>query len=271
MSLEEFLHGWRRKIRHIPLLPVLSLSRWTWYLNRLALPPVKVALTVLFWGCCAVLSHSVLANSLQPHELQPARLLSPRGFSRHEYWCGFPCSLPGDLPDPGIEPRSPTLQADSLVSPMIFLSQSLFNLSPLILLLHGPVPNNCFLISHCVLGTSLTTSCLRLNFMACLVSLSKAKPIPINSSFWQPQITSGYWSKPFSISPVSLLVPVLAGEIHSSSIWFQTTLQVRSLTPKPLLLQKTQCPWACFPFYSVQFTYPPKMLPSLCPLKRNSS
>ena len=87
-----------------------------WCLNRLALPPVKVALTVLFWGCCAVLSHSVLASSLQPHELQPARLLSPRGFSRHEYWCGFPCSLPGDLPDPGIEPRSPTLQADSLLS-----------------------------------------------------------------------------------------------------------------------------------------------------------
>ena len=28
-------------------------------------------------------------------------------FSRQEYWSGFPFSFPGDLPDPGIEPRSP--------------------------------------------------------------------------------------------------------------------------------------------------------------------
>ena len=37
-------------------------------------------------------------------------------FSRQEYRSGLPCSLPGDLPYPGIEPRSPTLQADSLLS-----------------------------------------------------------------------------------------------------------------------------------------------------------
>ena len=35
------------------------------------------------------------------------------GFSRQEYWSGLPCPLPGDLPDPGVKPRSPTLQADS--------------------------------------------------------------------------------------------------------------------------------------------------------------
>ena len=29
------------------------------------------------------------------------------GFSRQEYWCALPCPPPGDLPDPGIEPRSP--------------------------------------------------------------------------------------------------------------------------------------------------------------------
>ena len=34
-------------------------------------------------------------------------------FSRQEYWSGLPFSSPGDLPDPGIKPRSPTLQADS--------------------------------------------------------------------------------------------------------------------------------------------------------------
>ena len=33
-----------------------------------------------------------------------------------EYWSGLPFSSPGDLPDPGIEPKSPALQADSLLS-----------------------------------------------------------------------------------------------------------------------------------------------------------
>ena len=38
------------------------------------------------------------------------------GFSRQEYWSGLPFPSPGDVPDPGIEPRSPTLQADDLTS-----------------------------------------------------------------------------------------------------------------------------------------------------------
>ena len=37
-------------------------------------------------------------------------------FSRPEYWSGYPFSSPGDLPNPGIEPRSPALQADSLLA-----------------------------------------------------------------------------------------------------------------------------------------------------------
>ena len=38
------------------------------------------------------------------------------GFSRQEYWSGLPFPSPGDLPDPGIEPRSPALQANALTS-----------------------------------------------------------------------------------------------------------------------------------------------------------
>ena len=38
------------------------------------------------------------------------------GFSRQEYWSGLPFPSPGDLPGPGIEPRSPSLQADALTS-----------------------------------------------------------------------------------------------------------------------------------------------------------
>jgi len=37
-------------------------------------------------------------------------------FSRQGYWSGLPFSSPGDLPNPGIEPRSLTLQADALLS-----------------------------------------------------------------------------------------------------------------------------------------------------------
>ena len=38
------------------------------------------------------------------------------GFSRQEYWSGLPFPSPGDLPNPGIEPRSPALLADALPS-----------------------------------------------------------------------------------------------------------------------------------------------------------
>ena len=38
------------------------------------------------------------------------------GFPRQEYWSGLPSPSPGDLPDPGLKPGSPALQADSLLS-----------------------------------------------------------------------------------------------------------------------------------------------------------
>ena len=38
------------------------------------------------------------------------------GFSRQEHWSGLPFPSPGGLPDPGIEPSSPALQADALPS-----------------------------------------------------------------------------------------------------------------------------------------------------------
>ena len=38
------------------------------------------------------------------------------GFSRQEYWSGLTFPSPGDLPDPGIEPGYPALEADALTS-----------------------------------------------------------------------------------------------------------------------------------------------------------
>ena len=58
----------------------------------------------------------VMSDSLRPHELQPARILCPWGFSRQEYQSGLSCPPPRDLPSPGIKPSSPALQADSLLS-----------------------------------------------------------------------------------------------------------------------------------------------------------
>ena len=37
---------------------------------------------------------------------EPARLFCRWGFSMQEYWCGWPCPPPGDVPDPGMEPLS---------------------------------------------------------------------------------------------------------------------------------------------------------------------
>ena len=48
-------------------------------------------------------------------------------FSRQEYWSGLPFPSPGDIPDPGMEPRSPALQADALpseppLSPSVYMA-----------------------------------------------------------------------------------------------------------------------------------------------------
>ena len=43
------------------------------------------------------------------------------GFSRQEYWSRLPFPSPGDLPDPGIEPGAPALQADSLPTELLLL------------------------------------------------------------------------------------------------------------------------------------------------------
>ena len=89
-----------------------SLNLWTFIL-----------LVTIFdnsFGAC-VLSLLVESDSLWPRGLQPSRLLCPWGFSRQEYWSGVPCPPPGGLPDPGTEPRSPTLQANTLPSELLLL------------------------------------------------------------------------------------------------------------------------------------------------------
>ena len=70
--------------------------------------------TVLpIWCVCYLLNHVWLF--MTPWTIAHHAPLS-MGFSRQEYWSGLPVPSPGDLPGPGIEPRSSTLQADSLPS-----------------------------------------------------------------------------------------------------------------------------------------------------------
>ena len=76
--------------------------------------------SLFFWGTAPLgqfvvglvltISHSVVSDSLWPHGLWPARLC-PQGFSGKNTGVGCQALLQGNLLNPGIEPRSPTLQA----------------------------------------------------------------------------------------------------------------------------------------------------------------
>ena len=65
---------------------------------------------------CCVFSRQVMSDLfVTPWTIACQAPLSME-FSRQEYWSELPFHSPGDLPDPGVKPRSPTLQADSLLS-----------------------------------------------------------------------------------------------------------------------------------------------------------
>ena len=57
-----------------------------------------------------------MSDSLQPHGLQPVRLLCPQNSPGKNKWNGQPLPSPGDLPNPGIKPGSPALPVDSSLS-----------------------------------------------------------------------------------------------------------------------------------------------------------
>ena len=90
---------------------------------------------VCVWVCahvcvcmCVCVHASIQSLQLCPALGNPMACKSPgssvKEFSRQEYWSGLPCPPPGNLPDPGIEPTSPALQADSLSSlPQLILSK----------------------------------------------------------------------------------------------------------------------------------------------------
>ena len=101
-------------------LPLLSSSPWhlaTFYiLHFTSFMRRGVHEIHLFSEWCAVLSCSVMSDFAT--SCLTVNLPTPlsMGSSRQEYLNGLPFPSPGDLSNPGIEPRSPTLQTDSLLS-----------------------------------------------------------------------------------------------------------------------------------------------------------
>ena len=59
------------------------------------------------------------------------------GFSRQEHWSGLPFLSPGDLPNPGIEPRSPALQTDASLSKPLRKPTEPFHLRPAACTVYG--------------------------------------------------------------------------------------------------------------------------------------
>ena len=80
------------------------------YLAQIAL--FKIALSVPLVFSTALITIKYLRLSATPWAVAHQAPL-PMGFSRQEYLCGLPFPSRGHLPDPGIKPGSPTLQADS--------------------------------------------------------------------------------------------------------------------------------------------------------------
>ena len=64
--------------------------------------------------CCA--HYSVMSDSFVTSWIVAHQVPLSMGFSKQEYWSGLPFPFPGDLPDPGIKPRSPPSHADLLPS-----------------------------------------------------------------------------------------------------------------------------------------------------------
>ena len=85
-------------------------------------PGIEFTLSGSVTSAKALLVHEVKVPVTQlcltlcdPMDCSPPPPLSTE-FSRQDYWSELPFPPPGDLPDPVIEPKSPVLQADSLLS-----------------------------------------------------------------------------------------------------------------------------------------------------------
>ena len=115
------------RLRKIKYWAQWSCSWWVWagswvcsLKSKLHCFSMPFYLIFILISTILLLHMCVLAPQLCPTLCDPMNCSPPgssiHGFSRQEYWSEQPIPSPGDLPYPGIKPRSPTLQADSLPS-----------------------------------------------------------------------------------------------------------------------------------------------------------
>ena len=87
---------------------ILLMYYWIWFAN------VEDFCSFVHQGCVCSVAECVQLFAI-PWTVAYQALLSME-FSRQEYWSGLLFPSPGDLPDPGIKPKSPVSQADALSS-----------------------------------------------------------------------------------------------------------------------------------------------------------
>ena len=119
------------------------------------------------------------------------RLLCPWGFSRQECWIGLLCPPPGDIPKPGVKPRSPSLQADSLLP-------------------ESPV-------KPIVVSKEVEIKCCNMKLIQCyksmLLQLKKKKEVLV---FWvlqrfgQLNLCQNFWTSDFSIFPLTFNIQCIS-------------------------------------------------------------
>ena len=109
LPLKIFIYWSSMMWPHLFLMYTLKMILWIYrfsFITYLKLASQLFPQTLAsFLSSKPVCACSVVSESLWP--CGPTRLLCSWGFSRKEYWIGLPCPPPGDLPNLGIEPRSP--------------------------------------------------------------------------------------------------------------------------------------------------------------------
>ena len=100
----------RKHRNKIPMTLPLAMSFWKCSKNK----AIKAKINKWVYGKLKKLLHRKLKSLTCVRLFATPWTMQSMEFSRPEYWSGQPFPSPGDLPNPGIEPRSPTLQADSL-------------------------------------------------------------------------------------------------------------------------------------------------------------
>ena len=150
------------------------------------------------------------------------------GFSRQEYWSGLPFPSPGDLPNPGIEPRSPTLQADALTSePPGKLSSQISwrrKWQPTPVLLPGKSHGQRSLIGYNPWGREESDRTERLHFHFSLSRIEEGNGNPLQCSCLEnPRDREAWWAAIYGVAQSRTQLTQLSS---SSSSWISKKLLI---------------------------------------------